>query len=84
MLQIRKIYDLLPKNKIQVGMFSARMPREALDMTRKFIKKPVRIVVERDEQVTLEDVEQYYVDVDKEERKFETLWELYEPFAIPP
>ncbi|MCI13039.1 eukaryotic initiation factor 4A-10, partial [Trifolium medium] len=50
---IYDIFQLLP-NKIQVGVFSATMPPEALEITRKFMNKPVRILVKRDE-LTLED-----------------------------
>ncbi|XWS17619.1 hypothetical protein CRYUN_Cryun33cG0082700 [Craigia yunnanensis] len=46
--QIYDIFQLLPPN-IQVGVFSAAMPPEALEITRKFMNKPVRILVKRDE-----------------------------------
>ncbi|KAH0932327.1 eukaryotic initiation factor 4A-1 [Brassica rapa] len=78
--QIYEIFQLLPP-KIQVGVFSATMPPEALEITRKFMSKPVRILVKRDE-LTLEGIRQFYVDVDKEEWKFETLCDLYETLAI--
>ncbi|CDY32586.1 BnaC03g15540D [Brassica napus] len=78
--QIYDIFQLLPP-KIQVGVFSATMPPEALEITRKFMSKPVRILVKRDE-LTLEGIRQFYVDVDKEEWKFETLCDLYETLAI--
>ncbi|KAF7817370.1 eukaryotic initiation factor 4A-2 [Senna tora] len=42
--QIYDIFQLLPP-KIQVGVFSATMPPEALEITRKFMNKPVRILV---------------------------------------
>ncbi|KAK3143978.1 hypothetical protein QOZ80_4AG0307350 [Eleusine coracana subsp. coracana] len=43
--QIYDIFQLLPA-KIQVGLFSAVMPPEALEITRKFMNKPVRILVD--------------------------------------
>jgi translation initiation factor 4A len=46
--QIYDIFQLLP-SKLQVGVFSATMPPEALEITRKFMTKPVRILVKRDE-----------------------------------
>jgi len=79
-LQIYDIFQLLP-SKIQVGVFSATMPPEALEITRKFMNKPVRILVKRDE-LTLEGIKQFYVNVDKEEWKLETLCDLYETLAI--
>ncbi|KAG4961465.1 hypothetical protein JHK87_038098 [Glycine soja] len=42
--QIYDIFQLLP-GQIQVGVFSATMPPEALEITRKFMNKPVRILM---------------------------------------
>ncbi|KAK3013478.1 hypothetical protein RJ639_009786 [Escallonia herrerae] len=78
--QIYDIFQLLPA-KVQVGVFSATMPPEALEITRKFMNKPVRILVKRDE-LTLEGIKQFYVNVEKEEWKLETLCDLYETLAI--
>lgn len=78
--QIYDIFQLLPP-KIQVGVFSATLPPEALEITRKFMDKPVRILVKRDE-LTLEGIKQFYVDVGEEEYKLDTLCDLYETLAI--
>ncbi|MQM10769.1 hypothetical protein Taro_043667, partial [Colocasia esculenta] len=78
--QIYDIFQLLP-SKVQIGVFSATMPPEALEITRKFMNKPVRILVKRDE-LTLEGIKQFYVNVDKEDWKLETLCDLYETLAI--
>jgi len=78
--QIYDIFQLLP-SKLQVGVFSATMPPEALEITRKFMNKPVRILVKRDE-LTLEGIKQFYVNVDREEWKLDTLCDLYETLAI--
>merc|ERR1712153_226610 len=78
--QIYDIFQLLPTN-LQVGVFSATMPPEALEITRKFMNKPVRILVKRDE-LTLEGIKQFYVAVDQEEWKLDTLCDLYETLTI--
>eukprot|EP00271_Cylindrocystis_brebissonii_P008661 TRINITY_DN23134_c0_g1_i1.p1 TRINITY_DN23134_c0_g1~~TRINITY_DN23134_c0_g1_i1.p1 ORF type:complete len:406 (-),score=85.58 TRINITY_DN23134_c0_g1_i1:527-1744(-) len=78
--QIYDIFQMLPP-KLQVGVFSATMPPEALDITRKFMNKPVRILVKRDE-LTLEGIKQFYVNVEREEWKLETLCDLYETLKI--
>ena len=78
--QIYDIFQLLPP-KLQVGVFSATLPPEALEITRKFMNKPVRILVKRDE-LTLEGIKQFYVNVEKEEWKFETLCDLYDSLTI--
>ena len=50
-------------------------------MTNKFMEKPVKILVKRDE-LTLEGIKQFYVDVEKEDYKFETLCDLYDTFTM--
>ncbi|KAG7600194.1 DEAD/DEAH box helicase domain [Arabidopsis suecica] len=73
--QIYDVYRALPHD-IQVCLISATLPQEILEMTEKFMTDPVRILVKPDE-LTLEGIKQYYVDVDKEEWKFDTLCDLY-------
>merc|ERR1712193_441376 len=57
------------------------MSPETLDIAKKFMNKPVRILVKRDE-LTLEGIKQFYVNVEKEDWKFETLCDLYEMIRI--
>jgi len=45
------------------------------------MNKPVRILVKRDE-LTLDGIKQFYVSLDKEEWKLETLCDLYETLTI--
>jgi ATP-dependent RNA helicase len=52
-----------------------------LDMTRKFMNDPVKILVKRDE-LTLEGISQFYISVEKEEWKFDTLCDLYDTLTI--
>merc|ERR1712048_1290271 len=65
----------------QVCLFSATMPPEILDLTDKFMREPVRILVKKDE-LTLEGIQQFYVAIDKEEWKLETLCDLFEVLTI--
>lgn len=76
LLQIYDIFQQLPR-KIQVGVFFSTMPPEALDITRKFMNKPVRILVKRDE-LTLEGIRQFYINIIDEKWKLDTLCDLYE------
>jgi len=78
--QIYDIFRVLPSNA-QVGLFSATMPNEALEITQKFMNDPVRILVKRDE-LTLEGIKQFYIAVEKEEWKLETLCDLYDTLNI--
>lgn len=50
-------------------------------MTNKFMTNPVKILVRRDE-LTLEGIKQFFVAVEKEEYKFETLCDLYDTLTI--
>lgn len=78
--QIYDIYRHLPPST-QVILVSATLPVEVLDMTGKFMNDPVRILVKRDE-LTLEGIKQFYVAVDKEEWKFDTLCDLYDTLTV--
>lgn len=42
--QIKNIFSLVPSD-IQVGLFSATMPQEILEMTNSFMRDPARILV---------------------------------------
>lgn len=50
-------------------------------MTTKFMRDPVRILVKKDE-LTLEGIKQFYIAVEKEEWKLDTLSDLYETVTI--
>jgi len=78
--QIYDIFKTMPPN-VQVCLFSATMPPEILDMTGKFMRDAVRILVKKDE-LTLEGIRQFYVAIEKEEWKLDTLCDLYETLTI--
>jgi len=78
--QIYDIFTALPPNA-QVGLFSATMPPDALEITQKFMNHPVRILVKRDE-LTLEGIKQFYILVEREEWKLDTLCDLYDTLNI--
>ena len=50
-------------------------------MTHKFMSDPIRILVKRDE-LTLEGIKQFFVAVEREEWKFDTLCDLYDTLTI--
>jgi len=78
--QIYDIYRYLPPAS-QVVLISATLPTEILEMTSKFMTDPVRILVKRDE-LTLEGIKQFFVAVEREEWKFDTLCDLYDTLTI--
>merc|ERR1712194_734435 len=78
--QIHGIFKFLPE-QVQVALFSATMPLDVLEVTDRFMREPVRILVKKDE-LTLEGIKQFCIAVDKEEWKLETLCDLYETLTI--
>ena len=78
--QIYDIYRFLPP-EIQVVVVSATLPHEVLEVTTNFMTTPVRILVKRDE-LTLEGIKQFFVAVEREDWKFETLCDLYDTMTI--
>ncbi len=78
--QIYDIFKFLPE-AVQVTIFSATLPLEVLDVTGQFMCDPVRILVKR-EQLTLAGIKQFYIAVEREEWKLETLCDLYETINI--
>lgn len=78
--QIYDIFTKLPK-ACQVVVVSATMSKDILEITKKFMSQPVKILVKKDE-ISLEGIKQYFVDVDKEEWKFDTLCDLYDSLTI--
>ncbi|KIJ37375.1 hypothetical protein M422DRAFT_231726 [Sphaerobolus stellatus SS14] len=78
--QIYDVYRYLPP-ATQVVLLSATLPYDVLEMTTKFMTDPVRILVKRDE-LTLEGIKQFFVAVEKEDWKFDTLCDLYDTLTI--
>ncbi|KAH8985465.1 P-loop containing nucleoside triphosphate hydrolase protein [Lactarius hatsudake] len=78
--QIYDVYRCLPP-ATQVVLLSATLPYDVLEMTTKFMTDPIRILVKRDE-LTLEGIKQFFVAVEKEDWKFDTLCDLYDALTI--
>jgi ATP-dependent RNA helicase len=78
--QVYDIYRFLPPS-VQIVVISATLPASVLEMTEKFMNDPVKILVRRDE-LTLEGIKQFFIAVEKEEWKFDTLCDLYDTLTI--
>merc|ERR1712126_557189 len=78
-----QIYDVFRhlNQEIQVILLSATMPQEVLEVTSRFMRDPIRILVKK-EQLTLEGIRQFYISVEREEWKLDTLCDLYETLTI--
>lgn len=73
--QVYNIFQYL-KSDVQVALFSATLPSNIYDITNKFMRDPVKIIV-KTEQLTLEGISQYFVAVEDDRQKYETLKDLY-------
>jgi translation initiation factor 4A len=80
MEQIYNIFEFMPDN-IQVGLFSATLPKEILDLTKDFLVDPVKILVP-EEKLTLDGIKQYYIDVDRYDYKLDTLMDLFDALSV--
>ena len=79
--QIFDVYTTLTCDVLQVILLSATMPEDVLEVTKKFMSNPIRILVKKEE-ITLEGIRQFYIQIGKEEWKFETLCDLYDTLTI--
>jgi translation initiation factor 4A len=78
--QIYELFQLFPSS-IQVTLFSATMPVDVLGLSQKFMRDPVRILVKKDE-LTLEGIKQFYIAVERDGWKLDTLCDLYDTITI--
>ena len=73
--QIQNIFKYLPGD-VQIALFSATLPPDILRLTKHFMREPAKILV-KNQELTLEGINQYYVAVEKEEWKMDVLLDLY-------
>jgi len=78
--QVYNIFQNLGSN-IQVALFSATLPSTIHQITNKFMRNPVRVSV-KTEQLTLEGIAQYYVAVENDVQKYETLKDLFNSLSV--
>lgn len=78
--QVYDIYRYVPPTA-QVVLLSATLPPDVLDMSNKIMTEPISVLVKR-HGLSLDGIRQYYVDVEQEEWKFDTLCDLYETLTI--
>lgn len=78
--QIHKIMVNIPTDS-QVCLFSATYPKEALELTKKFLRDPVRILVEK-EKVSVEGIKHFYVPLDRDNDKYDNLVDIYQQVNI--
>ncbi|CAF0854839.1 unnamed protein product [Adineta steineri] len=78
--QIYNIFVMMPED-IQTILISATMATEILNVTKRFMENPIKILVKKEE-LTLEGIRQFYINVERENNKLDTLCDLYETMSI--
>jgi translation initiation factor 4A len=79
-VQIKSIIQSLSKT-IQICLFSATMPGEVIELSKKFMEDTTHILVKQEE-ITLEGIRQYFINVQHERFKLETFCDLYKMISI--
>lgn len=79
--QIKAILDNKFPSSTRLALFSATMPQNVLEIAENYLNNPVRILLPPDE-VTLDGIKQYYVNLDREDWKLPALLDLYQQVAV--
>jgi translation initiation factor 4A len=79
--QIHCILSLRWPNTTQVALLSATMIPELVEVAKSLLRDPVEILLPPDE-VSLDGIKQWYVEVKREEEKLSTLCDLYDHLNI--
>ena len=78
--QMYKIFQFLP-NDVQIGLFSATMSSELDELAEKITQNPIKILVKK-EQLTLQGISQYYININNDFQKYETLKDIFGVISI--
>jgi translation initiation factor 4A len=81
--QVQDIFKLITdvQNDFQKVILSATLSPEIIEITEHFMDNPIQILVKNDA-LTLEGIKQYYINVDKEDWKIDTLYDLYNNISV--
>ena len=74
--QVYNIFQFLG-NDIQIALFSATLPNDIQLLTDKFMRDPIKILVKA-ESLTLEGIQQYFIAIENDGQKYETLKDIFE------
>jgi translation initiation factor 4A len=77
--QVYDIYQQIPSTT-QTALYSATMPNEVLELTTKFMKNPIKILLNQEE-VSLDGLTQYYILLNNDDDKLLTILDLFETFT---
>ena len=78
--QIYDIFRCIPSN-VQVGLFSATMTPDFFKLSTQFMRDPVKVLI-KNEELTLDGIRQFYIDMEKPEYKYATLCDIYSLISV--
>ena len=77
---IHDIIQRIPKTS-QICLFSATLPEDILELTTKFMNEPEKVLVKK-EQLTLEGIQQFYINVKHNDWKYDVITDLYDVINV--
>ena len=77
------IYNIMQfiSSQTQVCLYSATMPEDIIELSERFLRNPKHILVKK-EQLTLEGILQFYINVKVNDWKYSVLTDLYNTISI--
>lgn len=79
--QIKAILDNKFPPTTRLALFSATMPQNVIEIAEHYLSNPARMLLPPDE-VTLDGIKQYYVELEREDWKLPVLLDLYQQIAV--
>jgi superfamily II DNA/RNA helicase len=77
---VYNIFQCLNEN-IQIAMFSATLPENVLLVTEKFMRSPIKIIVEP-EKLNIDGIEQFFIAVNNDSEKYDMIKKLFSTMVI--
>jgi len=78
--QVQTLFGFLSQ-ECQVGLFSATLPPEIIELTKAFMKEPNKILLKK-ERVTLDGINQYFVFCEEDRFKLAVINDLYKYLSV--
>lgn len=78
--QMGNILQYMPEN-LQIGLFSATLNEELMQVAKTFMITPIKILV-KNEELTLQGISQYYVNLNDDSEKYDTLKDIFSTLTI--
>lgn len=80
---IDALYDIFRylKEDIQIGMFTATLPEYVENITNRFMRNPIRLLLKSSE-LSLEGIKQYKIVLENDRQKYETIKDIFNSISV--